>query len=227
MSRLAIAVGLAFVCSSVYAQPGAHGPPTTGPSTTNGQGLTRGSSHLSQQGASARAAGMSRSIEQSSAQSAGFSMHMRGNRSLSGRSASSRSNLSRDDKQKSEKHSSATDAADSTKSAMRAARARAALEKLTGLERALQVQLATADRMRDRAIETSDPKMLERADEFERKARARFAELTATPEPGEPAPETPGEPETDIPGEPEEMPPESDGDAPADSTPEPSDDSGN
>jgi hypothetical protein len=54
-------------------------------------------------------------------------------------------------------------------------------EHFTGHDRALQVQLAAVDRMRDRAIETGDADLLARADEFEARIRARFEAPIATP----------------------------------------------
>lgn len=189
MSRWMIAIGLALVGTPVYAQRGEHGPPTSGPSTTAGPSASRAAENLLQHSAAIRSSATIRSGERSPLNSGGSLLSNQGAAASSLHRHSALSNSTRGTERRPATHqpeSELTSADDQSQSAEQRRRLKTTLEKITGHERALQVQLATADRMRDRALETGDPKMLVRADEYEQKARARFAELSGSPEPTDP-----------------------------------------
>ncbi len=159
MQRILLSFALILVCTTVYAQRPdkasrgtEHRQSTAGSSAAsghrNGQTQSFGSTQSTNQDTGSRQRETSRSNEQSTLDQGSSSSQSQSHQSFS-RGRSS----------------------ESPKPEMNETR-------LTGKQRALQVQLASIGKMRAKATETGNQEMLARADELERRLREKFAGVT-------------------------------------------------
>jgi hypothetical protein len=181
MKRIAVAVGLVLVCGSAFGQRpdnpgrrGDHRPTPAGNSSGTGANQALGGTRVADQGSAARGNGLSRIGDRANL-GAGST-----NAAPSGMPPTARGNSFDHRHDATQREQGRTHQTTGTPEAGAGGRGRSAQahEHLTGHQRALQVQLAAVDRMRDKALESGNQEMLAKADELEQRIRERFAGVT-------------------------------------------------